>query len=221
MSPKLAAVMVSGSHLVPVILRREVGAGKRSDPVGVAETPGQARCGESPVSGDEQSPFRRQLCVRPDRTVKENDMAVDNEQIVRKAYEIAEDKDLAGWAAAFTADGTFTDESIGVTWQGPDELPEQVENYARAFPDMHRELYRLYVSGDIVVVQLALQGTHLGPLHLPAGTLPPTGKRMDAPCCDVFELAGDKIKRFDCYPEGSVVLTQLGVIGNLSAALKP
>ena len=46
-------------------------------------------------------------------------------------------------------------------------------------------------------------GTHLGPLHLPAGTLRPTGKRMDAPCCDVFELVDGKIKRFDCYPEGS------------------
>jgi hypothetical protein len=62
-------------------------------------------------------------------------------------------------------------------------------------------------------------GTHLGPLHLPTGTLPPTGKRMDAPCCDVFELAGGKIKRFDCYPEGSIILTQLGVIGNINAAL--
>lgn len=71
-----------------------------------------------------------------------------------------------------------------------------------------------------VVVQLALQGTHLGPLHLPAGTLPPTGKRMDAPCCDVFELVDGEIKRFDCYPEGSVILTQLGVIGSLSAALE-
>ena len=147
-------------------------------------------------------------------------MALDNEQIVRNAYQIAEDKDMIAWAAAFTADGTFTDESIGVTWTGPAELPEQVENYARAFPDMHRELYQVYVAGDIVVVQLALQGTHLGPLHLPAGTLPPTGKRMDAPCCDVFELAGDKIKRFDCYPEASIILTQLGVIGNLGAALE-
>ena len=147
-------------------------------------------------------------------------MTSDNEQIVRKAYQIAEDKDLKGWVAAFTDDGTFTDESIGVIFRGPDGLPEQVENYAQAFPDMHRELYQLYVSGNIVVVQLALQGTHLGPLHLPLGTLPPTGKRMDAPCCDVFELAGDKIKRFDCYPEGSIILTQLGVIGNLSAALE-
>jgi len=147
-------------------------------------------------------------------------MSLDNEQIVRKAYQIAEDKDLEGWAAAFTPEGTFTDMSIGVTWTGPAELPTQVENYARAFPDMHRELYRLYVSGNIVVVQLALQGTHLGPLHLPTGTLPPTGKRMDAPCCDVFELADGKIKRFDCYPEGSVILTQLGVIGHLAAALE-
>jgi ketosteroid isomerase-like protein len=145
-------------------------------------------------------------------------MPLDNEQLVRKAYQIAEDKDMAGWSAAFTADGTFTDESIGVTWTGPDELPEQVENYARAFPDMHRELYQVYASGNIVVVQLALQGTQLGPLHLPAGTLPPTGKRMDAPCCDVFELIDGKIKRFDCYPEGTIILTQLGVIDNLGAA---
>lgn len=50
--------------------------------------------------------------------------------------------------------------------------------------------------------------------------MPPTGKRMDAPCCDVFELVDGKVKRFDCYPEGSVILTQLGVTGNLSAALE-
>jgi ketosteroid isomerase-like protein len=144
---------------------------------------------------------------------------MDNEQIVRRAYQIAEDMDMAAWAAAFTEDGTFTDESIGVTWKGPSELPVQVENYHRAFPDMHRELYQVYVSGDIVVVQLALQGTHSGPLNMPGGTLAPTGKRMDAPCCDVLELTDGKIKRFDCYPSGTVILTQLGLIGNLGAAL--
>ncbi len=94
-------------------------------------------------------------------------MTLDNEQVVRQADIIAEDKDLDGWVAAFTDDGTFTDQSIGVTYRGPGELPVQVENYVRAFPDMHRELYQLYVSGDVVVVQLALQGTHLGPLRLP------------------------------------------------------
>jgi hypothetical protein len=45
------------------------------------------------------------------------------------------------------------------------------------------------------------------------------GKQMDAPCCDVFELEDGKIKRFDCYPEGSIIFAQLGVLNNLDAAL--
>jgi steroid delta-isomerase-like uncharacterized protein len=143
-----------------------------------------------------------------------------NKDIIRRAYKIAEDVDIPGWVAAFTDDGIFTDESINVVYRGPNELGKTVENYAKAFPDMHREIFRMYDSGDnFVVVQLALQGTHLGPLSLPRGTIPATGKKMNAPCCDVFELSDDKIKRFDCYPSGSIVLTQLGVIGNLDSVL--
>jgi hypothetical protein len=43
---------------------------------------------------------------------------------------------------------------------------------------------------------------------------------MNAPCWDVFELVDDKIKRFDCYPEDTIILTQLGVLGNLGATLE-
>ena len=138
-------------------------------------------------------------------------MSYDNEAIIRKAYQLAEDKDVAGWIAAFTEDGTFTDESIPHTYRGPAELGLTVEVYAKAFPDMHRELHSFYVVGNIVVVQLHLQGTHTGPLELPTGTVPPTGKRMNAPCCDVFELVDGKIKRFDCYNEASVSAKQLGL----------
>jgi hypothetical protein len=145
---------------------------------------------------------------------------IDNKEIIRRLYKLAEDKDVRGFVNAFTPDGTFTDESIEVVYRGPN-IGKTVDIYAAAFPDMHREIYQMYASGDkMVVVQLALQGTHLGPLSLPRGTIPPTGKKMNAPCCDVFELSGDKVKRFDCYPSGSVVLTQLGVLGNLDAVLK-
>ena len=134
---------------------------------------------------------------------------LDNEKIIRNAYQIAEDQDVAGWIALFTEDGTFTDESIPYTYRGPDELGLTVGVYAKAFPDMHRELHTFYVAGDVVIVQLSLQGTHLGPLELPSGTVPPTGKRIDAPCCDVFELVDGRIKRFDCYAEASVIAKQL------------
>jgi hypothetical protein len=38
-----------------------------------------------------------------------------------------------------------------------------------AFPDMHRELYRFFVDGDTVIVELALQGTQKGPLEIAPG----------------------------------------------------
>ena len=142
-----------------------------------------------------------------------------NEAAVRNAYRVAENKDIQGWVNCFTNDGTFTDESIGVTYRGPHELGRPVEIYAAAFHDMHRELFRVDAVGDMVVVELALQGTHTGPLALPMGIVPPTGKRMDAPCCDVFRLKDGKIQSFDCYPSGTVILTQLGVLLNLGAVV--
>ena len=146
-------------------------------------------------------------------------MAIDYVAAVRNAYQVAERKDFDGWIALFTPDGEFTDNSVGVTYRGRD-LADPVRNYGTAFSDMHRELYDVYVSGDVVVVELALQGTHDGPLWLPQGILPPTGNRMDAPCCDVFRLENGRIHLFDCYPSGTVILGQLGVLGNLDAVLQ-
>ena len=144
----------------------------------------------------------------------------DNETIVRSAYNLAEIKDIPGWATAFTADGTFTDMSTGITYRG-ETLGDLIEIYGVAFSDMHRELYRFYLSTDVVVVQLALQGTHDGPLVLPTGTISPTGKRMDAPCCDVFELVGGKLKGFDSYPSSTVIMAQLSVLGQASSLFGP
>src|SRR5579872_2070733 len=150
------------------------------------------------------------------------DFPMNNEQIVRRAYELAEKVDVKSWVESFTSDGTFTDMSIGVTYRGPDGptgVGKTVEVFAKAFPDMHRELYRFFSVGDAVIVELALQGTHKGPLPTPMGILPATGKRMDAPCCDVFRLVNGKIQSFDCYPSGTVIFAQLGVLSNIEAAI--
>jgi ketosteroid isomerase-like protein len=146
---------------------------------------------------------------------------MNSEDFVRRAYDIAEVKDIPGWIDCFNPDGVFIDNSVGITYRAPDEVAVPVENYGRAFSNMHRELFEVYVSGDVVIVQLALQGTHDGPLSLPQGILPPTGNRMDAPCCDVFKLRDGRLQVFDCYPSGTVILSQLGVLGNLDSVLEP
>jgi ketosteroid isomerase-like protein len=146
-----------------------------------------------------------------------------NEQIIRRLYELAEKVDLKAFVDCFTPDGTFTDMSINVTYkgaEGPLGLPATVANYAKAFPDMHREIFQMWALGDTVFVELALQGTHKGPLKMAEGFIPATGKRMDTPCFDVFQLVNGKVKSFHCYPSGTVVLSQLGVFGNLDAAIQ-
>jgi len=144
------------------------------------------------------------------------------EAFVRNAYAVAERKDLEGFRSLFADDGVFIDESVRITYTGTGpnggwEYP--VKNYGTAFADMHRELYDFWTVGNTVFVRLALQGIHTGPLETPFGTIPPTGNKMDAPCADIWELENGKIKKFDCYPSGSVILTQLGVIENLEEAV--
>jgi ketosteroid isomerase-like protein len=73
---------------------------------------------------------------------------------------------------------------------------------------------------DGVFVDMSVGITYRGPSEVGQGVLPATGKRMDAPCCDVFRLKDGRIQLFDCYPSGTVVLGQLGVLGNLDAALQ-
>ncbi len=85
---------------------------------------------------------------------------------------------------------------------------------------MHRELADLYFDGDVVVVQLSLNGTHQVGLPVGLGTLPVTGKEFRVPCIDVFNLEDGKVSAFDCRYAGTIMLAQLGVLGNLEASLK-
>lgn len=144
---------------------------------------------------------------------------VDHERFIREAYALAERMDLKGWTSCFIDGGIFVDNSIGVTYSIREDLDYPVRQYGAAFGDMHRELYDFWTIENTVLVRLALQGTHTGPLETPFGTIPPTGNKMDAPCVDIFELEDGKIKKFDCYPEGSIILGQLGVLMNLQDAI--
>ena len=141
-----------------------------------------------------------------------------NEDVIRKLYQTAEVKDVDAFVALFAEGGYFWDVSAGQKYFGSD-IGKTIDIYATAFHDMHRELGNFYVAGDMVIVELTLNGTQTGPLALSAGTIPPTGKEMHAPCCDVFHLVNGKVASFHCYTAATIILGQLGVLGNLEAAV--
>jgi len=146
-----------------------------------------------------------------------------NEQAIRHLYHLAEaqSEDLAGFAAGFTPDGVFVDMASGMTLRGRGEVWKPTAIMSAAFPDMHRELHTVHVAGDVVIVELSLQGTHRGPLQTALGRIPPTGRTMDAPCCDIFTLENGQVTLFNCYNQNAVIFGQLGVLPHLQSAMMP
>lgn len=126
---------------------------------------------------------------------------LNNEALVRELYRVAEGKNLDPdrFVSLFADDGYFLDMSSGQRWTGK-AVREPVTGLISAYPDMHRELLKIYSTGDdVVVVELRLQGSHKGDLPLPDGVLRATNKKFDAPCCDVWQLKNGKVKSFHCY----------------------
>lgn len=124
-----------------------------------------------------------------------------NEALVRELYRVAEGKNLDPdrFVSLFADDGYFLDMSSGQRWTGK-KVREPVTGLVAAYPDMHRQLLKIYSTGDdVVVVELRLQGSHKGDLPLPDGVLRATNKKFDVPCCDVWQLKDGKVKSFHCY----------------------
>jgi ketosteroid isomerase-like protein len=144
-----------------------------------------------------------------------------NEEIVRAAYRTAEGsvQDLEGWRNAFTDDGVFTDVANGQSYTG-DRLGDVVTYMAGLLPDVHRELLRVHEAGDLVVVELLIQGTFLGPLPTPAGPVAPTGAKVSIPTADFFYLRDGKIETFNCYVSVNIMLAQMGVHPDFASAVK-
>lgn len=135
-----------------------------------------------------------------------------NEDVVREVYAAAEaaQLDLDRFVSLFAPDGYFLDMSTGQRWVGA-EVRQPIEGLGTPFPDFHRELLKLHTSDEgVVIVELRLQGTHVGDVTFPDGTVvAATGKTFDVPCCDVFVVENGRVKAFHCYNMKSVWLEQL------------
>ena len=85
------------------------------------------------------------------------------------------------------------------------------KGWATALPDSKAKFHSALVSGNTVVVEVTWRGTHKGPLQMPTGEIPPTGKKIELRACQVFEIAGGKAQSMRQYFDMATLLQQLGV----------
>ena len=147
-------------------------------------------------------------------------MTANAEELVRAAYHAAEGSvlDVQGFIDLFAEDGVFNNVVAGETYRG-EHLGDLVAFMGQLAPDLHRELHRFHVSGDLVTVELSIQGTVTGPFPTPAGVIEPSGAKLDIPTADFWYIENGKIKEFNCYVGVSVMLAQLGIQPDFASAV--
>ena len=116
----------------------------------------------------------------------------------------------------FTNDGVI---HAGLnTYRGTD-LGHIVVFMGKLAPDVHRELHRVNVMGNVVAIELSIRGTFLGPFETPAGVIQPTGASLDIPTADFWYVRDGKIQVFNCHIGTTTMFAQLGVLPDFASAI--
>jgi SnoaL-like domain len=146
-----------------------------------------------------------------------------NLAVVLRAYHDGEGDSLdpQGFRDLFAADGVLNGIGgvEGQTSLRGTQLSGLIVFLSQFLPDIHRELKQITVSGDVVSIELSIQGTFLGPFDTPAGVIQPTGAKIDFPTADFWYLRNGKIEVFDCHIAFSTLFAQLGILPDYASAV--
>ena len=146
-----------------------------------------------------------------------------NLAVVLRAYHDGEGTSLdpQGFRDLFAADGVLNGigNEQGQTSLRGTQLSDLITFLAQFLPDIHRQLKQITVSGDVVSIELSIQGTFLGPFQTPAGEVKPTGAKIDFPTADFWYLRSGKVEVFDCHIAFTTLFAQLGILPDYASAV--
>lgn len=131
--------------------------------------------------------------------------------IGRAVLDAIEAHDMDRWEAVLAPEATFSYPGLR---DNPDRATARAYNepFLAAFSDLHFTYDRILVQGDTVVYSWRGTGTHDGPLALPTGTVPPTGRTGDVAGVLVAVVRDGKIVREETYWNQIELLAQLGLM---------
>ena len=95
--------------------------------------------------------------------------------------------------------------------EGIENVIELWKGWRAAFPDVHGTITNEFAGDGKVVKELRWHGTHTGPLPLPDGEIPATGKSIDMRSCEVWEIEDGKGKSMVHYIDMMTLMQQLSL----------
>lgn len=89
--------------------------------------------------------------------------------------------DVAGFIAFYAEDAVVTDPQYPQPLRGRAAIERDMTDYLTAFPDLSGRLTSRLIDGPVSAAEATMTGTHEGPLPLPTGEAPATGRRLEFP----------------------------------------
>jgi steroid delta-isomerase-like uncharacterized protein len=139
-------------------------------------------------------------------------MSHDHVAVVRSLFERFNEGDLDAAATLVTDDFELIDVADGRTFKGPGGLREWLGVFRTALPDARTEIVNVLAEGGRVATEHIGRGTHNGPFVTPAGTIPPTGRRVELLIGEFYELRDGRIARMTVYYDTTAMMRQLGLM---------
>jgi steroid delta-isomerase-like uncharacterized protein len=137
------------------------------------------------------------------------------DELVRRYVEATNQKNPMGFAALFAVHAVLHDPFFPEPTKGRDAIRSMQEGVLRAFPDMTwKQVGDPIDAGSRVAFVVSVEGTNDGPLAMPAGDLPPTGKAMAFESAVLWTIGPDGlIVEERSYFDATGVAAQLGLAG--------
>lgn len=107
---------------------------------------------------------------------------------------------------------SYAEPATGRVVRGEQEFEALLRGWRDAVPDVRGEVTRVAVDGDVAVLEITWRGTHSGPLAMPDGTLPPSGRSVDFVSTLWQHWDGERMVEERHHLDMLTFLTQVGAL---------
>lgn len=138
--------------------------------------------------------------------------AMETRRLVHAHLEGFNTRESKGLAESLnTPDARWTNVPAGASYQGPQGYLAFLDSWLSAFPEAKVEVKNVSSGEDWAVAEFRGVGKHAGILKTPAGDIPPTGRAIELPFCEVYRFRGGKIASCNLYFDTGTLVRQLGL----------
>ena len=129
-----------------------------------------------------------------------------------RAAEAFNRRDHQAFAALYAVDAIVRDPIYPQPLTGRDAIEQDMVDFFRAFSDARFTVGRVLEDGQTVAGEFSISGTHTGPLALPDGEIPATGKPLtfEGAAFSLFNAQGEIVEEHRYYDLAGQ-LAQLGL----------